>query len=89
MTEINPFARQQAGQLGQVTEHFEARARATRAAFSSDAARAWLLKRHDEEMARPSYLPGMTFDQAAYQEGAKKVWRDLVAIVFPKTPPEA
>jgi hypothetical protein len=89
MNDFNPFAPRAGVPIGEEHESVAAiRARETRAAFATDQARAWLLNRYREEMAKPSFIPGMTFDQAAYQEGAKKVWRDLVAAVFPQSPPE-
>lgn len=54
-----------------------ARYTATRAALGHPAGRAWLQARLAEELARPSYEPGLPADQVAFREGRKDLLREL------------
>lgn len=58
----------------------------TRAALGHEAGRVWLLERLAEANARPSYRPGFSFDQVAYEEGRKAALREIAAELFPATP---
>jgi hypothetical protein len=57
----------------------------TRAALGHQAGRVWLQERLAEADARPSYRPGFTFDQVAYEEGRKAALREIAAELFPPT----
>ena len=60
----------------------ERRRASTLAALNTPAGRAWMQARLTEELARPSYVPGTTHDQAAYAEGRKAVLREIAAELF-------
>lgn len=61
---------------------------ATQQALGHPAGRAWLRRRLDALLARPSYTPGDCFDHVAFVEGQKAALRAIQAELDTTLPPE-